>query len=107
MQTLVKGFFNLYLSFNRRLLPHYIDAIDKFHNNSMKAPALIFSSKIDSISTSDYAQHVFDHWSKNGVDVVHQCFEDSHHVRHYQQYPEEYLKCLHDHWKKVKLLEKE
>lgn len=81
--------------------------MNNYFNNLAKTPALFFASKVDPIGTSEFAAEVVGKWKAHGMDVKYKCFEDSLHIKHFQKYPEDYVKYLEDHWKLVKLHEKE
>jgi Eukaryotic protein of unknown function (DUF829) len=106
MRKLVAAFLWIHLKVYGKLQVHYKDAVGRFYNNLARTPALVFASKIDDIGTEQFASEIVDTWRKNGVDVTYKCFEDSLHIKHFQKYPEEYLKLVHDHWDRVKLLER-
>jgi alpha-beta hydrolase superfamily lysophospholipase len=106
MQSIIKATVDFYLKCYRAIPEHFDDAINNYFNNLSKTPALVFSSKADPIGTSNFAKEFGEKWKARGTDVTYKCFEDSEHVKHFQKYPEDYLKTLHDHWEKVKLLEK-
>lgn len=106
LQSIVRGILKLHLTLYRRLQWHYRTALDNYLNTMIKAPALVFASKIDPIGVTEYAQEITDHWRNRGIDVVYKCFDDSPHIKHFQKYPDEYLKHLHEHWDKIKLLER-
>lgn len=67
---------------------------------------LHFFFKVDLIGTDEFAKRVVDSWCRKGVDVKLKIFPDSPHIKHMQKYPKEYLQLLHEHWDKVKLLER-
>lgn len=106
-QSFVNAGLELYLKLRKNLRLHIDDSVENFYNNQVRSPALILSSKTDMIGTDEFSRRVVERWRVNGVNVTYKCFEDSQHVRHMQQYPEEYLKLLRDHWERVKLLERE
>lgn len=105
LQSLVRAILKIHLLAYRPLQAHYQNAMDNFYDSWIKAPALLVSSKIDPIGAPEFAEDLSNYWRSKGVDVVYKCFEDSQHIKHYQKYPDEYLKLLHAHWEKVKLLE--
>lgn len=107
MQNLVRGILWFHLTAYQALQRHYDDAVGNFYNNLAKTPALIFASKVDNIGTEKFAREVVDVWRKNGVDVTFKLFPDSPHIKHFQTYRDEYLKYVHAHWEKCKLLERE
>lgn len=106
MQSLTRGLFWFYSKLFKSLWNLISDGIDNFCDDLARAPALIFSSKVDNIGTCQFAEEVVRRWRANGVDVTYKCFPDSEHVKHFKKYPEEYLCLLHNHWKLVKLLER-
>lgn len=106
LQSIVTAVLKLHLALHRSLLRHYSDAINNVYQNMAKTPALLLCSKVDPIGLKDFNAMLAEKWRANGMNVTYKCFEKSGHVKHYQLYPEEYLKTLHDHWKLVKLLEK-
>lgn len=85
---------------------HFDDGSEYFLQNRTKSPALIFCSKVDPVGTEAYARKLMLDWKSRGINVTLKCFDDSEHVKHYLKYPEEYKKLLHDHWDRVKLLDR-
>lgn len=106
MQSAVRTFLRILFNLHKRLEIHYADGVYNMYHNLVKAPALIFTSKTDSIGTVVFANEILDTWKSNGVDVTVKIFEDTEHVKHFQKHPEVYLKYLHEHWERVKLLER-
>lgn len=107
MQNIVRGILWLHLTAYRPLQRHFSDAkVTWLDKNLVKAPALIIASKVDNIGTEKFARETVDAWRKHGVDVTFKLFEDSPHIKHFQAYPDEYLKYVHNHWEKCKLLER-
>ncbi|CRK87336.1 CLUMA_CG001138, isoform A [Clunio marinus] len=101
MRSIVTALLWCHLKIYRALQPHYNELWENFCDNLAKTPTLIFASKIDPIGTIKCAEEVIGRWRANGVDVTYKCFEDSPHIKHMQKYPEEYMKYVHDHWKKL------
>lgn len=89
------------------LLRNFDNAVENFRNNLVKSPALVFGSKKDRIVTPDFTEAYINKWKDNGVDVTFKCFEGSSHLRYSLDHPEEYLKLVHEHWKRVKLLDRQ
>jgi predicted alpha/beta hydrolase family esterase len=85
---------------------HYYDGLDRFLDKQSKAPALLITSKPDPVSTPEFIAEIAQNWQSNGVDVTVKVFEDSPHIKHFQKYPEEYTKLMHENWEKTNLLEK-
>lgn len=106
LETLMRAALRCHLFIYRPLQPHYTEALNNYLNHIIRAPALIFASKTDFIGTEEYAERIVKNWRSIGIDVTYKCFEKSPHVKHYQTYPEEYLKYVHEHWKRTKLLER-
>lgn len=106
MQFVVKSILKTHIALHIPLKNHLGSAIENFCATLICAPALIICSKTDIIGTKLFGEEVARRWRQKGVDVTFKCFEDSDHVKHYQKYPEEYLKSVHDHWEKVKLLDR-
>ena len=106
LQSLMRAALWCHLTLYRPLQPHYTNAVNNFYDNLARTPALVFASKVDPIGTESFASEVVKRWRANGVNVTYKCFEDSPHVKHFQTYPDEYLKYLHNHWNLVKLLER-
>jgi Eukaryotic protein of unknown function (DUF829) len=107
MRSLVTGILWLHLKIYGALQRHFTDAVDNFYNNLVRSPALIIASKIDPIGTPEFMTELAGRWRDNGVNVTYKCFEDSLHIKHFLKYPDEYLKLVHDHWKLVKLLDRQ
>lgn len=106
MRSFVTGILWLHLKLYGALQRHFTDAVENYYENLVRSPALIFASKIDPIGTPEFMKVLAKRWEANGVDVTFKCFEDSPHIKHFQKYPEEYMKLVHDHWKLVGLLDR-
>jgi Eukaryotic protein of unknown function (DUF829) len=75
---------------------------DYFHNKSLKAPVLVFASKIDPVATEEKAKEAVATFEKQNIDVTFKLFDKSSHVQHYQKYEKEYLSYLDSHLKTCK-----
>jgi pimeloyl-ACP methyl ester carboxylesterase len=106
MQSLIQGLLWIHLKLHSKLIQHFDDGLGHFLLNLSKAPALLITSKPDPICPPEYLAEIAENWQKIGVDVTVKVFEDSPHVKHFQKYPEEYTKLVHENWKKTKLLER-
>lgn len=106
MQSFLKCFLWVHLKVYGALQVHYNDAIENFYEHRATSPALFFASKIDPIGTVDFIESVVKRYKERNIDVTYKCFDDSEHVKHYQKYPEEYMAYIHQHWDKVKLLDR-
>lgn len=106
MQSLVRSFLFVHLKLYRALQVHYKDAIDNYLEHRATAPALFFASKVDPIGTEAFIESVAKRYKERKIDVTYKCFPDSPHIKHFQKYPEEYKKLMHELWDKAKLLER-
>lgn len=104
MRTVLAGSLWTFLTLQRSTMKNYVSGIDGFKNNKVASPALFIGSKIDKIATTEFSKECIEKWKNRGTDVTYKLFEDSEHVKHLQKYPEEYLKSIEEHWKKVKLI---
>jgi len=106
LRSITTVILNIYFGLNRPLMAHFEDTIYNVRNNLVRSPALLLYSKVDPIGLEEFNIKLAKYWRENGIDVTHNCFEASNHVRHFQKYPDIYLKFLHEHWDRVKLLER-
>lgn len=106
MQSLLRNWLYYHLKYYHALQVHYSEGMQNLYQNLATTPYLIFASKSDAFATESVANELAETWKANGADVTLKVFEDSAHVKHFQKYPEVYLKCLHEHWERVKLLER-
>lgn len=104
LRTVLAGSLWTFLTLQRRTMRNYVSSIEGFKNNKVTSPALIIGSKIDKIATKEFSEECINRWKNRGTDVNYKLFEDSEHVKHLQKYPEEYLKSIEEHWRKVKLI---
>lgn len=103
LKAFVSAILWTHLTLHRPLHHHYVDAINRSFQNMARAPALIFTSHVDPVGTEAHNRKIAELWRNNGMDVTLKCFENSDHVKHFQTYPEEYLKLIEAFWDKVKL----
>lgn len=106
MQSIVRNILKIHLRFYNALQVHFNEAVQNLYQNMAKNPTLVFVSKADLIGTEAFSSDLVKAWRSNGVDVTFKVFDDTAHVKHYQKYPKVYLQYLHEHWNRVKLLEK-
>ena len=106
MRTIFATILSIHLKLHFTLQKHFENGLENWLNNEIRSPALLFASKVDRIGTSEFLEQYAASWRANGVDVTTKVFEDSLHIKHYQTYPEEYIKYVHNHWEKTKLLER-
>ena len=80
---------------------YYIRALDRAHNNYLKAPGLFFSSLKDTIGTPEMSAKFSKDWQSCGIDVKEKVFTGSYHVQHMPKYKTEYQQEIDDFLKKV------
>ena len=106
MRSLVFVTLWMLLTFHPTTVTNLRNSIDSFKFQVVPAPALFIGSKTDIIGIPEFTRSIIEIWKDKGVDVTYNCFEKSDHIMHFKTYPQEYLKLVEDHWKKVKLLER-
>jgi hypothetical protein len=106
LQSIFSGVVTTFLKVHRSTTKSYIDAIERFKTNRISSPALFIGSKIDTVASPEFSAECIKQWQARGIEVSHKLFDDSGHVQHYKKYPEEYLKTLEDHWRRVKLFDR-
>lgn len=106
MQKLLQHCIQLYLNFfYDSTMCHLVNSSATLHAaEEVKAPALIFISKTDSIGTEDANRKMADNWIRAGVDVTWKCFDASPHVGHFVKYRDDYLESLLNHLRSVNLI---
>lgn len=106
LQKIIKSLMQAYIKIYYPIRDHYESGRQNFYDNLAKTPILLFASKADRIAPLEFSNELSEILRANKTDVTLQVFEESDHVSHYKMYPDIYLKSLHQHWERVKLLEK-
>ncbi|XP_065345899.1 transmembrane protein 53 [Cloeon dipterum] len=70
---------------------HYIRSSQMYHSSMVRTPALFLVSKRDPIGKPESNMKVAENWQALGIDVRFKVWDDSHHVGHFQKYPDEYI----------------
>lgn len=104
LQNFTKSSLDFYLkTFYESATQYYIRGEENFHNKPLKAPALIFSSKIDPVATFAFANGIVNSFKQLEIDVTFKSFDDSPHVQIYNMHKQEYLSCLDNHLKRCQM----
>ncbi|XP_072037894.1 uncharacterized protein [Amphiura filiformis] len=76
-------------------IPHYDRAIEVFYNMPFRTPMLVYYSKIDTMCSNEAMENLTKTWrEKYSLDVVPKVFDDTQHVFHLREHPEEYKEVL-------------
>jgi hypothetical protein len=105
LQYSVAFLLQTFFKIQKTTIENFSVSIDSFINNKVSSPALLIGSKVDRIARTEFLMKSMKSWQTlhEGMKVDCKIFNDSDHVKHYQKYPEEYLKTLQNHWDEVKL----
>lgn len=76
-----------------KVAPRYMDDMK---SSPWRCKQLVFYSKADLYSPHDDISDYIDARRERGVSVVSKCWENSAHVSHFKEHPDEYLKLLDD-----------
>lgn len=90
-------------TFDKVATSHYVRGSQMFHTSFVKAPALFFVSKADSIGSVSANIRARDSWESLGTPVYWKCFEKSPHVGHFRYYPNEYKSEINAFLEKLSL----
>lgn len=105
MELLLGKSFNAFKKvFYGSITKHHSQSEMHFNEKAVKAPTLIFGSKIDPIGTEKTLRNFARNLKLQNIDTTLNIFDDSPHVQHYQKYRDEYLKLLMEHLKKCQLI---
>jgi alpha/beta superfamily hydrolase len=105
METLLRKSIEFILAaFFETITKYYYRSSTYFLKSPVRAPVLIFASKIDQIGTASFAKEMAECFESNNIKATLKVFPDSKHVQHYQQHKEEYEIALLDHMKKCSLM---
>lgn len=105
MQAALRSYIIYHMkAFHEPATSHYIRSSQMFHGNLVRAPALMFVSKMDPVGPPKSNARVRDNWIQNNVPMTYKVFEKSPHVGHFQMYRDEYVAYLMNHLKLVNLI---
>lgn len=91
-------------TFHEVATQHYLKSSDMFHNNMVRAPALMFVSEDDPVGSVSSNGSVRRDWERLGIACEWKCWEKSEHVSHFMRHRDEYLETLYGHLERVQLL---
>lgn len=80
--------------FKSQTLDLYETSLDVFWNTPVKAPALFFYCKNDTMSDWKNIDELMEHWRSQGISVTGQKWEESRHAGHLRTHPQEYLSTI-------------
>ncbi|KAF7490311.1 Transmembrane protein 53-A [Sarcoptes scabiei] len=73
---------------------HYMASSEAVHQNEFRCPTLAFLSKDDDVVNYQDQLTTLDRWREDGVQVTIKCWDQSTHVSHFFNYPDEYRSTL-------------